>query len=374
MSKSTFLSILITISFLFNSCKQSEKNIYKKLPLIKANNETIDYKIGENWYRGKWHIAPEIENDTLKVICYSPNEYFLFKTDKDSIEFDISPNKTKSFYVLLKDSLYAHTIIEGISFKSMELEFSNEPYNDKLKILYQNEESSYLESLKEEYPLKEMVKGVEKDFEKILLILNWTNSRWKHNGNNSPKKNDAISILKEAEEGSEFPCFAYAIVLRDQLNALGFKARTIYLKTKDAQYRKSPPGHVATEVYLNDLKKWVFLDGQYNLGPILNDVPLNAVEFQNAIHTNYNELILMSKNTIISKRNYIEFVNDYLFYFDTTLDNRYNNVKRKIIEDKRSIMLVPLGEENLSRINFWNMTIDYCVYTNSINDFYRSPN
>jgi len=87
------------------------------------------------------------------------------------------------------------------------------------------------------------------------------------------KTNDAISILKEAEEGRQFPCFAFAIVLRDQLNAMGFNARTVYLKSKNARRSKYPPGHVATEVYLNDLKKWVFIDGQFNVLPILDEIP-----------------------------------------------------------------------------------------------------
>lgn len=60
--------------------------------------------------------------------------------------------------------------------------------------------------------------------QRILSILNWTHHQWKHDGNRSPKKNDAISILNEVKEGARFPCFAYAIVLRDQLTAHGFKA------------------------------------------------------------------------------------------------------------------------------------------------------
>jgi hypothetical protein len=37
------------------------------------------------------------------------------------------------------------------------------------------------------------------------------------------------------------------------------------------------------------------------------------------------------------------------------------------------MMLVPLGAEELTRINFWNMEVDYCVYKHSVADFYAAP-
>jgi len=369
------ISILVTTVISCTSIKSTvkyEQKKYKNLPLIKANNEITDYRIGDNWIYGEWYIAPEVENDTLEITCFSSTEHFLFKTDIDSIKFEIKPETTKRFYILLNDSLYAHTIVKGSAFQPQIIDFELEAENEEIQIVYPNGEGTYLSNLRKAYPLTNIVNEAENDLEKVLHVLNWTNTRWKHNGNNTLKKNDAISILKEAEKGGSFPCFAYAIVLRDQLNALGFKARTVYLKTKDAKNRKYSPGHVATEVYLNDLEKWIFLDGQFNVIPTLNDVPLNAIEFQNAISENYNEFMLLSKNGV-SKRNYVEFVYDYLFYIDTNLDQRHDIDQRKKINGKKSIMLVPKGAENLSRVDFWNMDIDYCIYTNSIKDFYKSP-
>lgn len=364
---------ILTVALTLNSCQTKEDKLYNGLPLIVAEHETIDYKIGEDWFNGDWNIAPQIENDTLQVVCHSPEVEFVFRTDKDSIQYQIRPGSIERFYVLLKDSSYAHTIIQGIPFKSQEIEFETKAKTDKIHIKYQKEKSEYLDSLGDEYPLGDLLKTTKTDTEKVLSILNWTNSRWDHNGNISPKKNDAISILKEAEEGGRFPCFAYAIVLRDQLTVLGYKARTVYLKTRDAKDRQTSPGHVATEAYLNDLDKWVFLDPQFNIMPTLNNVPLNAIEFQNAVTNKYDELELMSKNKVISKNNYITFVYDYLFYFDISLDNRHEVNQRHTIDGKTSLMLVPIGAENLSRINFWDSDIDYCVYTNSIMDFYASP-
>ncbi len=364
--------IFLIMLFALSACSSSKKLTNKISPVINAKSDWTEYRIGDDWYRGQWRIAPEVEHDTLKVVCYNPKESFEFKTDIDSIEFDLEANTSKSFYVRLNESTYAHTIIQGIAFQSNQLNFDISRNSD-INIKYQTEKSEYLEELKKKFPL-EFIDSKMNDTEVVLAVLNWTNSRWKHNGNNSPSKNDAITILNEAEEGQQFPCFAYAIVLRDQLNALGYKARTVYLKTEDAEHRKSSPGHVATEVYLEDLQKWSFVDGQFNLMPTLNGVPLNVVEFQNAISNHYDQFELQSLSAEkTTKKSYVNFVYDYLYYFDTSLDNRYEEEKSYKIDGKSSIMLVPMGANNLTHIDFWNMGINYCIYTNSLKDFYAKP-
>ncbi|WP_053002334.1 transglutaminase domain-containing protein [Kordia jejudonensis] len=355
------------------ACTNPKESTYNGSPVIKATSDWTAYKIDTDWYRGQWSIAPQVAHDTLQVVCHKNKESFEFITDMDTIAFDVSANTTKDFYVQLNDSTYAHTIIQGVPLESNQLNFDT-LRNSEIQIKYQTEKSAFLEELKQTYALDFIDKKMT-DTEIVLAVLNWTNSRWKHNGNNSPSKNDAITILNEAKAGKQFPCFAFAIVLKDQLNTLGFNARTVYLKTQDAADRKGPPGHVATEVFINDLQKWVFIDGQFNVMPTLNNIPLNAVEFQDAINNDYDNFTLESlaaeKST---KRNYVNFVYDYLYYFDTSLDHRYEKDQRHTIAEKQSIMLVPLGAKNLTHIDFWNMNVDYCVYTNSINDFYAKPN
>ncbi|MCB0634271.1 MAG: hypothetical protein KDD15_31280, partial [Lewinella sp.] len=288
--KTLFLFILLVPTLLITSCRASFQKTYQNQPLITAKQEVIDYRVGNQWYRNQWSIAPEIENDTLVVICYEPQTDFLFQTDQDSISLRVSPGSIHHFYVLLADSAYAHTVVQGVPFATQSLQFDDNR-TPGLTVSYQSGETSYLQQLREQYPIV-LSAPAGSDQEKVLAVLNWTNSRWQHNGNNAPKKNDAISILQEAEAGGQFPCFAYAIVLRDQLTSLGYKARTIYLKSRDAATSNYPPGHVATEVYLDDLQKWAFLDGQFNVMPTLNGTPLNAVEFQDAVTHHYREFEL----------------------------------------------------------------------------------
>lgn len=68
------------------------------------------------------------------------------------------------------------------------------------------------------------------------------------------------------------------------------------LKIKEVETYAYGAGHVALEVYLNDLKKWIFIDSQWNIIPFLNHVPLNAVEFQQAIVDDYQNLDIKSKS------------------------------------------------------------------------------
>lgn len=261
----------------------------------------------------------------------------------------------------------------NIQFEANNINYDSIENNSKLQILYQKDTSPYLDSLKKAYPLDDILTKGEPDQERVLKVLNWTNSRWDHVGNNTPAKSDAISILGEAEKGGRFPCFAFAIVLRDQLTVLGYRARTVYIKTKNASNSKYPPGHVVTEVYLNDIGKWGFLDGQFNVMPVLNNEPLNAIEFQKAITNKAEGLHLSGLKEPLKKEEYYSFVYPYLFYLDTSLDNRYEADTRYTVDGKKSVMLVPINAKNLDKVKFWSLDINYCIYTNSVLDFYAKP-
>ena len=237
------------------------------------------------------------------------------------------------------------------------------------EFLFPDTDDPYLIELRRHYPLDSLLEGAQSDQERVRRILNWTHQRWSHNGRQDPQGRDAISILKEAEAGGQFPCFAYAIVLRDQLLAHGMPARTLYLKTEDAARANYPPGHVATEVYLPDRKEWIFVDPQFNAMPTWNGQAMNAVKFRQLI-TEQNDLLdFESLSDLVTPGQYFGFVYPYLFYLDTALDNRYNQPDTPAGQ-KTNVMLVPLNEPPLKHIRFWDMDIDYCEYTHSIVDFY----
>jgi hypothetical protein len=227
--------------------------------------------------------------------------------------------------------------------------------------------------MRERFPIDSCISGAKDDASRVLNILHWVHLQWKHNGNLAPQKNDAISILEEAKEGKGFPCFAYAEVLRAALNSVGIPTRRLALKTRDVETQQSASGHVANEVYLRDQKKWVFVDPQEDVMPYLGGKPLNAVEFQQAVTKHKDNVELRSRGTI-NKLNYINFVYPYLYFFDSNFDHRYGGQPKKLYAGMSSLMLVPTGVKNPTKAGFYgDQKIDYCLYTNSVKDFYPIP-
>jgi hypothetical protein len=237
--------------------------------------------------------------------------------------------------------------------------------------------NEYLSELKSKYKIELLINGENSDIGKIKNILDWTSKQWEHNGSNNPTKQDALTILKEAQEGKQFRCVEYGIVATAALNSIGIPARTLGLKTRDVAKVMRGAGHVVTEVYSKELDKWIFIDPQFNIMPTLNGIPLNGVEFQNEIYNKNVNLKLINKQGEISKeeaQKYIKWIGKYLFYFDILFDQKTLNSNKFItINGMTKLTLVPVGNKE-PRIFQRNSKIDYSFYTNSLNDFYRKPN
>ncbi|MGZ2370433.1 transglutaminase-like domain-containing protein [Ancylomarina sp. YFZ004] len=360
----------LTILMLLGGCK-TKTITYNGLPLINAESVKADYRIGNDWVKGNWTISPQIQFDSLLINCYSNSETFAFYTDLDSITFELTPGQVHKFYVAINNTSYALTVVKGISPNFATLQFDSKLKSNNLKFWYEKNNNDYLNLLRSKYPIDSLVKDTKSDTEKAQNIMNWVHNQWQHNGNNQPKKSDAISILEEVKQGKNFRCVEYGIVTTACLNAIGLKARTLSLRTKDVETRKYGAGHVLLEVYLNDLKKWVLLDPQWNIIPVLNGIPLNAVEFQKAISENYKELEIIS-GLALSKRYYVDWIFPYLYYFNTSFDNREGIELTNNINGKKKLMLVPLGAKNPTIFQII-YPINNCIYTNSVKDFYEQP-
>ena len=237
--------------------------------------------------------------------------------------------------------------------------------NEKYDFIWNNFDNPYLVQLREEFKLEKIVEKCNSDFDKAKEITNWVHNLWKHDGYNEPIKNDPISILREVSEGKRFRCVEYGIVISGCLNALGIHARELALKTEDVETREFGAGHVVLEAYIEDYKKWVFIDGQFNLIPVINGIPLNALEFQRAILDNNRDLDILTYDDI-NKDEYFKWIKDYLFYLDVRLDNRMES------DAVHSLMLVPLGANN-PKIFQRTRTLKNYIYTNSAKAFYPTP-
>lgn len=345
---------------------------YKNLPLIKASTSLADYRVDGLWSRGQWSYAPEAAPDVLMVPAFSRTVTFAFYTDKDSIVFPVTGSTVKQFYVLTADGQYALTEVRGFNYDPVVYDAAPKPA--AYRFWYENGgRNEYLERLKSQYTLEKVVEGARSDSARALRILHWSHRQWKHNGDNVPKKRDALSILEEARsEGKQFRCVEYGIVGTAALNAMGLPARVLALKIKDVETTESGAGHVLLEVYLKDLGKWVLMDGQMDAMPVLNGVPLNAAELQHAIVNNYDALEIRSLSGA-DKASYVRWIYPYLYYLDVAFDNRQGlDLKKELQGGKPSLMLVPQGAKEPT-IFQKKGTIGYVVYTRSLADFYAPP-
>ncbi len=256
--------------------------------------------------------------------------------------------------------------------------YTNEVPNELYEFYYADTTANdFLSELRTKYKLEHLVKGEMNDLGKIKNILDWTSKQWEHNGRNKPSKPDALTILKEAHEGKQFRCVEYGVVATAALNSIGFPSRTLGLKTRDVEKVMVGAGHVVAEVYSKELDKWIFIDPQFNIVPMLHGKPLNGVEFQKEIFDGNANLKLENKQGELNKQdseNYINWVGKYLFYFDVLFDQKtLNTSKYQAINGMTKLTLVPVGRKE-PRIFQRHSKIDYSYYTHSLNDFYRKPN
>jgi hypothetical protein len=242
-------------------------------------------------------------------------------------------------------------------------------HTDNYEIKYSNISADpFYTKLRNQYKLDSLVKDAETDFDKILTIQSWVQSRWKHDCCNTPEQNNAIYILEQVKKGERFRCVEYSTVAKQCLASLGFKVRGLGLMTKDISDVQSGGGHVVNEVYIEDIKKWMYFDPQFGVIPTLEGIPLNAIELQYRIK-NKLDFKLINPNKTITKEDYIAWISPYLYYFTTSLNQGGISIWDRIVGNKKSLTLYPKGAEKppyFQKI----FRLNNSFYTHSVKDFY----
>ncbi len=247
-------------------------------------------------------------------------------------------------------------LVRGTRTKPLEFTTGGEPVAALTWIQY---DDTYLSELRSEFGIDDVVSECKTDFDKVKAITTWVTSLWKHDGRNTPSAPDPLTILREASEGQRFRCVEYGIVMAASLQSLGIPARMLALKTEDVETRESGAGHVCTEVYLWDIEKWVFIDPQWGAIPVLDDVPLNAVEFQQALAANDGKLVIWGVAQP-QRLVYERWIGQYLYYFDYSIGGG------------RQLMLGPVGAPE-PKVFQRTMRLGDIVYTHSVDVFYAPP-
>jgi hypothetical protein len=114
-----------------------------------------------------------------------------------------------------------------------------------------------------------------------VATLAWVTSRWKH-ANAHMEIDDAVECLQRVDRGERFACVEYSLVLTQALNTLAIPARRVSLRQQN-YYAGVGRGHVVSEAWIDDMGRWVLLDGQNGLywtGD--SGQPLGVLELQRA--------------------------------------------------------------------------------------------
>ncbi|WP_112139670.1 transglutaminase domain-containing protein [Glycomyces dulcitolivorans] len=92
-------------------------------------------------------------------------------------------------------------------------------------------------------------------------LLAWTSALWRH-ANARINAGDAVDVLEQVANGARYSCVEYSIVLAQGLNALKIPARRVWLRRGD-YHDGVGQGHAVAEAWIDDLDRWVLLDGQH---------------------------------------------------------------------------------------------------------------
>lgn len=212
------------------------------------------------------------------------------------------------------------------------------------------------------------------ELDKVKIIAGYVHNLFSHNGNNKPSSLNPIEIINEARQGKSFRCVEYSYLTTALLWAHNIRARIIGLKTEDMSIRESSAGHVVVEFWNTEFKKWIMIDVQEGVIPKSENILLSAFEFGEKIDKNlainFITVINSRFSTIKDIGEYINWIRQYLYFFDTPIKNIFSE---KLTEEDRlkeqKIMLIPIDIEppkvfqKISPIN--------AIYTHSVLDFYK---
>ncbi len=246
------------------------------------------------------------------------------------------------------------------------MRYDSGPTPEGYPFVFATPDAPELRELRERYGLEALVKDSGSDLEKVRRICAWVRSLWEHDGLNEPSSPDALTILEEASQGKSFRCVEYGIVISACAAALGLPSRVLQVKTEDSETREYGASHVVSEIFLADLGRWVLADGQWNIVPLCEDRALNALELRLAMDEDAS-LTTFSSASDETMREYLSWIDEYLFCFVTWLDTR----QVELFAGKK-LALLPLGAKEPTVFQ-QRFPVTDTTYTRFAKAFYPNP-
>jgi hypothetical protein len=138
-----------------------------------------------------------------------------------------------------------------------------------------------LAELRKQHRLDQVIAPGKDEFERQVLLLDWTHRQFKKFGRPSTNCHGALGILNAIGEGHTFFCAQYAEVLVSAAASLGWVNRPLALRRHQGVNKVGgSTEHSVTEMWSNQHRKWVMFDPTSNLVLEKEGVPLNAYEIR----------------------------------------------------------------------------------------------
>lgn len=221
----------------------------------------------------------------------------------------------------------------------MSLSWSDKDDANIPLIKFYEPDSEFLNILStSKFPKNELAKS-SSQLETIRSIMSWSNNLWKHDGANDPGTMDPKVILARANKGENFRCVEYSVIMASAAAAVNLKARVVGLRTKDVETAEYGAGHIVTEVYNEDLMKWIMIDPQMALIPLVEDVPVSVFELVKAVSEAKKIKFLGNSGEAIPIQEYLDWLTPYLYYIAFRIDQRYGLNSENVDQ----IILLPIG-------------------------------
>ena len=285
-----------------------------KIPIIRATSDAVDIRDGKSCTKNAWRIMPEKRPDIYQTS--NKNKKVTFYTNIDAITFRVKPDKTYDFIILLNNKDSAFTQIKYLpTYLEVLKNAKNYNFSDTRPILdysYTSENNPELLALRKKFNL-DSVAGAGDEITKILNLLHWVHYSFLYDGTKDTPEHNGIADLmtKCINNHGTMHCGAFASVLNDCYQAMGFKSRKVVCLPKDSTDMDC---HSINTVYSATLRKWIWIDPTNNAYVMdENGVLLSIAEVRERL-INGKPLILnpdanMNRAFSVAKENYL---NEYM--------------------------------------------------------------
>jgi len=146
---------------------------------------------------------------------------------------------------------------------------------------YDSADNPRLAALRKRHSLDAVVAPGKDEFQKQLLLMDWTHLQFRKFGKPTSDARGAAEVLAGIEAGNTYFCAQYAQVLVSASASLGWVNRPLALRRHQGVARVGgSTEHSVTEIWSNQHRKWVMLDPTSNLHVERDGLPLNAVEIR----------------------------------------------------------------------------------------------